>query len=361
MSDDPSHLSLKIASIVVALLLAAFLLEALARLVFAYKDQLAALPIVSSLAPGELVLDPYEMESPKHGRHWVLRPGYPFDKESPVTLRINSYGMRGAEIDREKTRLRILALGDSVTFGIRAVSYPQIVETTLADFGHSVEVVNAGVEGYGTRNLAYEMDRYVELRPDVVTIFIGWNGLFSSLLWEAEFDTYYRTVWLLRNVQRFAHRLFAGEKIYAQDMLQRSLNPVKGSPDVTHAANYIPPFLDEIVEIIKRFKTEGARVYLISLPGLFVDGKALSRAALAKGHLPPFTDNPYVLAKMTARYNASLRELAQIYQTGLIDLAQWGKSNLVPRDEYFTDSVHLTGEGLRKIGHRIAKEIMSDL
>jgi lysophospholipase L1-like esterase len=76
--------------------------------------------------------------------------------------------------------------------------------------------------------------------------------------------------------------------------------------------------------------------------------------ALAKGHLPVFTDNPYVLARMVERYNDSLRELARARGLTLVDLDAWGRKALEPRAEHFFDAVHLYERGQRLIGLHLA-------
>ena len=75
------------------------------------------------------------------------------------------------------------------------------------------------------------------------------------------------------------------------------------------------------------------------------------------GHLPTFTDNPYVLAKMSEGYNAELRKLATREGLQLIDLDAWSHHALTPRDEYFSDSVHLYEDGQEMIGSYIVGEL----
>ena len=60
----------------------------------------------------------------------------------------NSIGLRNPEIRKSKPDLRIICLGDSVTFGwgvSEEQSYPRILEEILTKDGYDVEVINAGV------------------------------------------------------------------------------------------------------------------------------------------------------------------------------------------------------------------------
>jgi len=66
-----------------------------------------------------------------------------------------------------------------------------------------------------------------------------------------------------------------------------------------------------------------------------------------------------VLAKLTARYNDTLREMARNGSADLIDLDQWSRVTLRPRERYFFDSVHLTDEGQTMLGRYLADRLQS--
>ncbi len=95
-----------------------------------------------------------------------------------VTYRINELGFRGGSLAVEKPAgaLRVVCLGDSMTFGegVReSDTYPSVLEKLLksARPGRTVQVINAGVQGYGTREeAALFFARCEKLRPDIVTL-----------------------------------------------------------------------------------------------------------------------------------------------------------------------------------------------
>ncbi len=103
--------------------------------------------------------------------------GY-FGPQGKVVYHINASGMRGPAIALEKPSegLRIVCLGDSITFGegVRYEdTYPARLEALLAEAraDRSVEVVNAGVQAYGTTDAAaFFLVRCAALDPDVVTL-----------------------------------------------------------------------------------------------------------------------------------------------------------------------------------------------
>jgi len=73
--------------------------------------------------------------------------------ELAYEVQINALGLRGPEIARTPPpgRTRILALGDSMTFGFyleESHTWPARLEALLRSEGRDVEVVNAGVGGW---------------------------------------------------------------------------------------------------------------------------------------------------------------------------------------------------------------------
>src|SRR5207344_2701442 len=84
-------------------------------------------------------------------------------------------GLRGPEVTAKRPgELRILALGDSFTYGYGvqdAETYPAVLEALLRERGHDVSVLNAGVPGYSTdQSYAYFLGAGLDLEPDVVIV-----------------------------------------------------------------------------------------------------------------------------------------------------------------------------------------------
>ena len=117
---------------------------------------------------------------------WRLRPGGWLPGR---VARINSQGLVGAEFSWKKPAdtFRILALGDSVTYGLyacgigifcRRAPYPSALENLLKEGTASdrFEVLDAGVYGYTTlQGLRYYRVYLTGLDEDLVALMFGWN------------------------------------------------------------------------------------------------------------------------------------------------------------------------------------------
>jgi len=95
---------------------------------------------------------------------------------------VNSKGFAGPEFKEHRSKgvYRIFALGDSCTIGYWKYVYPALLKQLLnSQSSHErFEVINAGIAGYNSQNAR---DRLIEdilqYKPDMVTIYIGWNDL----------------------------------------------------------------------------------------------------------------------------------------------------------------------------------------
>jgi hypothetical protein len=121
---------------------------------------------------------------PDPPRRYRLQPGFRGTVTNRVEfdtrVRINREGLRGPEIGpKTPGTLRVLALGDSFTFGVGAQeteTYPDRLQEILRSRGVRAEVLNAGAPGYGVPDEAAWFERWGRpLAPDLVlvAVFIG--------------------------------------------------------------------------------------------------------------------------------------------------------------------------------------------
>jgi hypothetical protein len=110
---------------------------------------------------------------------------WPIEFESHV--QINSLGLNGPELaPLPENGVRILFLGDSMVAGFE-VEYEETFCARLGEMlsrrlGRPVQVVNAGVRGYGTdQAYLYFRDRGQKLQPDVVVHWLSENDLLDDI------------------------------------------------------------------------------------------------------------------------------------------------------------------------------------
>jgi hypothetical protein len=126
----------------------------------------------------------------EHNRHsptreWENTPSYRGTFEDPefvMQITHDSHGFRGPEVPAEKPpgRTRVLVLGDSMTYGI-GVDDDETFSARLGALDPRLEVVNAGVNGYGThQELLLLQEVGLPLRPDVVVVCVFFNDIGNS-------------------------------------------------------------------------------------------------------------------------------------------------------------------------------------
>jgi lysophospholipase L1-like esterase len=112
---------------------------------------------------------------------WRMRPHFDgLVSKGKHDVRTNSIGLRSPELRTgpRESRVRLLVLGDSVTFGYKVANdeaWPRLLESLLNEgrdaLAPEVEVVNGGVLGYGTYQEAALLAEYgPTLRPDLVIL-----------------------------------------------------------------------------------------------------------------------------------------------------------------------------------------------
>jgi len=342
-----------------------------------------------------LGLDPYEMIDPRDPSNWRLRPGCRMTladvldgkrrdghvlavkylearapklgvRREATVISIDQDGYRGPEVDRSHARFRILAIGDSCTFGTilgEAYPYPRVMESELRRLGRDVEVINAGVEGYGPANVLARLEEFKTLKPELTTIYIGWNALYSETFMKEGRDLPGRSSALRILSDAYNKAAAALDTPQHQALLayEKPKHPDRNAPEVAALDDYTPSFMPQLARVVDGLQSIGSRVALVTLPGLYVMNEAPDARTLEKGHLPPFTDNPYVLARMAERYNDCVRELGRARGLQVIDLEAWGRRALEPRADRFFDAVHLYEEGQRMIGAHLAEALEPDV
>lgn len=119
---------------------------------------------------------------------WKLKPGTR-DYWGGTIVQINAKGLRGQEIPyaRLPGRVRILCLGDSVTFGYQLKTYEETFPFRTAErlteaLGGTVEAINAGVGGYSQwQQLVFLRNEGLRYAPDLVVIAFVLNDVTEKM------------------------------------------------------------------------------------------------------------------------------------------------------------------------------------
>lgn len=129
--------------------------------------------------PNELRQVSLEYEPAVFSRQRILRESRDIIKSAETRFHINGYGYRGPEIDMPKKRTRIIIYGGSAVFDpLVSVSWPEKVQEHLNKLSYDVEVINAGIPGASSAEIAARFfSEVLYLRPDFVLMYEGWNDV----------------------------------------------------------------------------------------------------------------------------------------------------------------------------------------
>jgi len=111
----------------------------------------------------------------------------PWPVEFEATVRINSLGLRGPEIaELPENGYRIMVLGDSLVAAFEVPwqqTFSALLEAEMKrEFDLPVQVINAGVRGYGTdQSYLYYKERGSLLHPDLVIFIHGGNDAADNI------------------------------------------------------------------------------------------------------------------------------------------------------------------------------------
>jgi lysophospholipase L1-like esterase len=260
---------------------------------------------------------------------------------------IDRFGLRGPEIEFEKRpgRVRVLCMGDSCTFG-GARPYPEILQEIL-DRRHGpgkFEVLNAGVIGYtALHGLEWLERELLELRPDVVTVYFGWNDLWR------EKDSAIRD-WFRRRLEDGDEPLLRSRLLDASERLA-ALAKNRFWPE--RAPIQIPP--ERYRRILERFvelgRERGFRTVLVTAPSGFRDDET-PQWLVERGFVAPGDSAP----RLRRQYNEIVAEVARASGVPLADCAAAFERAGAPSffDRPDEDPIHPNDRGYTLIAETIA-------
>jgi lysophospholipase L1-like esterase len=293
---------------------------------------------------------------------FTLIPGN--HRQGGAVITINRDGLVGPELQADGPDLfRILALGDSCTFGDGEMdsTYPVILQKQLQDAYRGqprYEVVNGGVEGLNSQMALHRLQtKGPPLHPKVVTIYIGWNdllkfdpigqtdkGRWSSLTHALD------TLWLTK----------AMRKLIFYYIRPNIMPPAVGPESRTGRFQEFRPLIYEsnLRELVATTRALGAQPILLTLPTVM--RKNMTLKDLKEAHvLFPYYSSAYGvgdLLDVIAAYNRSIKRIAREQTVPLVDLAEIF-SQLSDVRLYFYDALHPTLLGRQLIASAIRETL----
>jgi lysophospholipase L1-like esterase len=284
---------------------------------------------------------------------WRLKPNLDHVVWDFTVVSTNSQHLRSVEPQQQlKSKqpgtIRIVCLGDSVTFGYRVpavwpekpseydpewLPYPMLLEKNLraANPGRNIEVITMAVPGYTShQGLAWLRHDIDQLRPDLLIVSFGWNDVsFSDVPDRKAINTGWRAVgirFLVDHSQVFAH---------ATRWL-RSRQPVSATVrrPVTRVSEQ--EYLNNFREFIQLARGKGAGVIILAAP--YRDR----------------TTNPPEAALM-ARYRTSLRSLAQQNSVTFLEPLELTEAAFPSNEGWFGELIHPNHMGHRLIASELLK------
>jgi len=336
-----------------------------------------------------LTEDGRQLGRAESGVHFVLTPETLYEHQPSQRADqgywINAWGLRGPEIDSSKTRPRVLVVGGSAAFGTRGGSSASTLPKSLGRSLPEFEVLNGAVIGYlSSQEVALVSSKLIELEPDWIVAFDGWNDVYDRYWWEnfGSFDSSHRGVSVTFNAieNRLAnYRRVQMEPSYAlsewwlslvrgSTILRAFHTGLAGPPDIPTPVPPDGPMLDQAIEDyvanMKRLdelaRARDSRLLVVVQPAL---GQLLSSTELERRRTMALDfagGDGYWLNFPSSYRQFRERAVAELQKNGIAVLdaslaLEGGEDNGM---SLFVDPVHLSPLGNHRLANVIAQEIM---
>lgn len=277
-------------------------------------------------------------------------------------VRINADGFVGDPLAKSGPDLwRIVAVGDSCTFGggNEVDTYPAMLGRLLSAKeppGERIDVVNAGISGLNSELALRRLEsRVPPLRPNVVTLYIGWNDLMKfDPLAQSEASAWSGVaraidgLWLTKSLRKL---LFYHLRPHVRE-------PATGPASRTGKfAHFVPTIFEaNLRAMIAAVRGMHAQPLVMTLPT--VVRPDMTAADLRKaGVVFPYFPSAYAVGDfldLLGAYNGVIRRVAAEENVPLVDLAARFDALADPKP-YFFDTMHTDPKGMELIAKDVAR------
>lgn len=283
-------------------------------------------------------------------RRTQLKPNYQVGDIS-----INSLGLLGPEftVQRRPRTIRILSIGDSVTFSPPRRNYSRILEELLNRRYPQVdvEVIVGAVPGYSSfEALDWYHETLKNLKPDITIVYLGWNdmGQFHPFGLRYKNEGLYQQPSLLGRAMMHVYSLRI--PYFLLGRLERNrpanLSPLTPEEQVI-LADFRPTHYEQnLTQLVVESKRNRSAVFLVSLTSLLTN--ELTESDLGLMHYPRNTGRKLAIYhSIYEQYAESLASVARATDTPIIDLNSLVRTP-EERKEIFTDTMHITELGAER-------------
>ena len=296
---------------------------------------------------------------------WRLKPNLDKVVWDFTVLSTNSDHLRSEQSSRslqpkQPGTIRIVCLGDSVTFGYRVpavwpdkpseydpewLPYPMLLEKQLcaANPKRNIEVITMAVPGYSSNQGLTWLRRDVDkLQPDLLTVSFGWNDAsFSDLPDRVAFRTSWPAVgvrWLVDHSQAFAH---ATRWLQAREAFKRQAehNPQIRARPVARVSQQ--EYLNNMLAIVDLARQRGTAVIVIAGP--YRDHSA---------------ETPE--ADLMLQYRVALGSIMRPRGVPFLEVRELTEEAYPSNEGWFGERIHPNHMGHRLIASELLKLIASD-
>lgn len=273
-------------------------------------------------------------------------PNQEFTVASTPT-KTNNLALRGdydVDLNAPYAGLRVLCVGDSVTFGYtvsgNASAYPAVLERLLQQQGMECQVLNAGMPRYRMDHLAILFDDHLRhYAANVMVVLGGWNNANDRVLRPVatrSWNTFLNEHWYLLKVVRHL------------DFLPR-WGSAEHLPARIEAEGY-EHYADALRRIIASARAAKVEPVLCTLPHFFHHLDSDEAREKAATFTPLGTLEQ--LATVADTMNATIREVGRETGVPVIELGTIDQHGL------FADAIHPNDAGSAAVAERVAEHLL---
>lgn len=270
-----------------------------------------------------------------HNLFWRFRPDQTITSEffQGKTYHINRRGLRGPDLTVPKLKQRILAIGNSCTFGWGVTEDSIYVRRLGRLLDDQYEMINAAIPGYTTlQGKRFLQNDLLRLEPEVLLVLFSWNDHWAAASGIADKNQQFPPQWLL-NIQNMLARL-ESYRLYKKLLL----SAIEPNPDSLFTPGDVvyrvgpDDFYQNLQEIAAIGRAHHMRVILLTSP----------IPSLATYYSPGMRSPMHAFHE---RYNEIIRTVARDTGVELVDIAAVFDKHSDLFDDAALDPIHFNEKG----------------